>query len=146
MKSLNGWIIRQLNWAGNSSNKQGDVMKLMTNLETISEKISSGKVGSAKPWGGANVVICRQQPNSSTEGFYPDPNFVVTNHVEKVSWLFEQIRDVFCKEDGYGYWKEELFGRLGNVIDESYSDDPHISADDLLHSIISEAIVMAAEF
>ena len=121
-------------------------MKLMTHLEALSEKITGGKVGSAKPWAGADVVICRQRPSTSSEGFYPDPSYVVTKHVEKVSWLFEQIRDVFCEEDGYGYWKEELFGRLGNVIDESYSEDPRISADDLLHSVISEAIVMAAEF
>ena len=120
-------------------------MKLMINLEKLSEKISNGKVGSAKPWGGANVLICRQRPSSSSEGFYPDPSFVVTNHVEKVSWLFEQIRDVFCEEDGYGYWKEELFGRMGSAVDDCFGNDPDIPADELLQSVISEVIMMVAE-
>jgi len=120
-------------------------MKLHTELESLLAKITEGKVGNAEPWIGADVVICNELPDLSGEGFYPDPRFVTTEHVPEMSWIFEQLRDVFCEEDGYGYWKEEFFGRLGNVINEQCNYDPQITANDLLYSVITEAIVMATE-
>jgi hypothetical protein len=37
---------------------------------------------------------------------------LVTPHVEELSWLFVQLRNIASGLAEYGLWKEEFFGRL----------------------------------
>jgi hypothetical protein len=95
-------------------------------------------------WQGADVVICRKAPAPS-HGFYPDPRFVETEFVGEVSWLFVKLRNIFWDEDGYGAWKEEFFGRLGNVAVKYQAAATGLTCSNLLLAVIHEAYAMAEE-
>ena len=114
----------------------------ITRLKT---KIQSNQIGSSESWIGADVVITEVAPPPTNGGFYPDPRFVETKFVKELSWLFEQLRDIFWKSEGYGAWKEEFFGRLGNVATKFQSVCPEGSVSGLLTAVIEEASTMAEE-
>lgn len=114
-------------------------------IKGLLKKVEAGNVGMATPWQGADVVILKKAPSPSQGNFYPDPRFVETMYVEELSWLFEQLRDIFWKNEGYGAWKEEFFGRLGNVATKFQSVCPEGSLKGLLTAVIEEASTMADE-
>ena len=114
-------------------------------IQELHRQVEAGSIGTAAPWQGADVVILKKAPAPSEGNFYPDPRFVETKFVEELSWLFEQLRDIFWKSEGYGAWKEEFFGRLGNVATKFQSVCPEGSAKGLLMAVIEEASTMADE-
>ena len=73
-------------------------------------------------WQGADVVITSKPQIVEEGGFYPAPRYVVTSHAPELSWLFEQIRDIFIEINDYGFLKEEIFGRLGNTGNQILDD------------------------
>jgi len=111
----------------------------------LQKKIADGKISSSSPWQGGDVVILDKAPEPSVGNFYPDPRFVETKFVGELSWVFEQLRNIFWKNDGYGAWKEEFFGRLGNVATKFQSVCPECSIGVLLEAVVEEAAVMAEE-
>ena len=104
-------------------------------VEELQERIATGKIRRARPWHGAHVVIVAKAPQPSKGGFYPDPRFVETRHVGELSWVFQELRDIFQAVDGFGAWKEEFFGRLGNVANGFTSISPDGSARGLLLAV-----------
>ena len=114
-------------------------------IQDLLRLVEAGSIGAASPWQGADVVILKKAPAPSEGGFYPDPRFVETKYVKKLSWLFEQLRDIFWESEGYGAWKEEFFGRLGNVATKFQSVCPEGSVRGLLTAVIEEASTMAEE-
>jgi hypothetical protein len=114
-------------------------------IQNLLQKVEASNVGSATPWQGADVVILERAPAPSRGNFYPDPRFVETTYVKELSWLFEQLRDIFWNNEGYGAWKEEFFGRLGNVATKFQSVCPECSVKGLLVAVIEEASTMADE-
>ena len=114
-------------------------------IQDLLRLVEAGSIGAASPWQGADVVILKKAPAPSEGGFYPDPRFVETKYVKKLSWLFEQLRDIFWESEGYGAWKEEFFGRLGNVATKFQSVCPEGSVRGLLTAVIEEASTMADE-
>lgn len=118
---------------------------MMVKLERLGRRVASGKTGEAAPWDGADVVVCEVAPAPTEGGFYPDPRYVETRYVRQVSWMFEQIRNIFWDHDGYGGWKEELFGRLGNVVQAQTSRNNDVTLQQLLAALLHEASAMAEE-
>jgi hypothetical protein len=125
---------------------------LIDAIDQIAATVRRGGAGSEKAWGGAEVIICRKAPDrptdnsESSEGFQkPDKRYVETKYVEQLSWLFTRCRDIFNKQDGYGLWKEELFGRLGNVANKFQAAVPNASSIQVLEAVIHEAYAMAEE-
>ena len=100
----------------------------------LQKKIADGKISSSSPWQGGDVVILDKAPEPSVGNFYPDPRFVETKFVGELSWVFEQLRNIFWKNDGYGAWKEEF-----------QSVCPECSIGVLLEAVVEEAAVMAEE-
>ncbi len=93
-------------------------MKTNEELKRLNELIINMKIGKAKqPWGGADVVVVKEQPKTNTNGFYPDPFFVVSKNFSlEISWMFEQLRDAFYAENLIdGCSKIEFFGRLARA-------------------------------
>jgi len=119
--------------------------KTIARLENISSAVASGKIGSAQPWQGADVVITEDLPVIQSDSFYPAPRFVVTKHVGQLSWLFEEARDAFIGLDGYGFWKEEFFGRLGNSANRYLKRHEQHTAEALLLAVLHEAFCIAEE-
>ena len=125
---------------------------LIDAIDQIAATVSRGGAGSEKAWGGAEVIICRKAPeqpsdkSEKSDGFeYPDKRYVETKYVEELSWLFTRFRDVFRQQDGYGFWKEEFFGRLGNVARKYQTAVPSASSIQVLEAVIHEAYAMAEE-
>jgi len=119
--------------------------RTIARLEKISSEVASGKIGSAQPWQGADVEIRRDQPFVTASSFYPAPRVVVTEHVGELSWLFENARDAFKGLDGYGFWKEEFFGRLGNSAIRFMNRHEQHTPEALLLAVIHEAFCIAEE-
>jgi len=114
-------------------------------IRDLLRQVEAGSIGAASPWQGADVVILKKAPAPSVGNFYPDPRFVETKYVNELSWLFEKLRDIFWNNEGYGAWKEEFFGRLGNVATKFQSVCPDGSVNGLLTAVIEEASTMANE-
>ena len=120
-------------------------VRMKDKIQELLRQVEAGRIGTATPWQGADVVILKKAPAPSEGNFYPDPRFVETKYVKELSWLFEQLRDIFWESEGYGAWKEEFFGRLGNVATKFQSVCPEGSAKGLLTAVIEEASTMAEE-
>jgi len=118
---------------------------MKSKIEHLTELIKTDRIGTSRPWQGADVVITRKAPTPSDDNFYPDSRFVETKFVGELSWLFEQLRDIFMVSEGYGAWKEEFFGRLGNVAVKFQAVCPEGSLVGLLESVVEEAMTMADE-
>ena len=115
-------------------------------LDRIAEKVMTNAWGSAEPWQGGDVVVTTKAPPPTVGGFYPDFRFVETPHVAELSWLFEQSRDAVWKLDGYGAWKEEVFGRLGNEADSlGHESTDVVDVQHLLLGTLLEAYRMVFE-
>ena len=114
-------------------------------IHELQRQVEAGSIGTAPPWQGADVVILKKAPAPSDGNFYPDARFVETKYVKELSWLFEKLRDVVWNIEGYGAWKEEFFGRLGNVASKFQSVCPDGSVKGLLTAVIEEASTMADE-
>jgi hypothetical protein len=108
-------------------------------------QVAAGQIGVAERWQGADVVITNARPAPTKNGFYPDPRFVITIHVIPLSWLFLQLRDLFNLVEGYGAWKEELFGRLGNMSERFLGKNLEASAQELLLAVLREAYAIFEE-
>jgi hypothetical protein len=113
-------------------------------IDEIAERVRRGAIGQDEAWQGADVVICRNAPPPSRD-FYPDPRFVETEFVGELSWLFVVLRNIFRDEDGYGTWKKEFFGRLGNVAVKYQTAAKSLICSNLLLAVIHEAYAMAEE-
>lgn len=116
-----------------------------TLLKKISSEIAMGNIGVSEPWQGADVVITRKLPSIPANSFYPSPRFVVTEYDGQLSWLFENIRDVFHDVESYGFWKEELFGRLGNAANRYIQKHESHIVQKLLLAVVHEALCVAEE-
>ena len=90
-------------------------MNIQSNLVKLSTSIVDGQSGNSRMWQGADVVVTSKSPAIEEGGFYPTPRYVVTSHASELSWLFEQVRNIFMDVVDYSYLKEEIFGRLGNT-------------------------------
>ena len=96
-------------------------------------------------WQGADVVITSKSPCIEEGGFYPAPRYVVTSHAAELSWLFEQVRDIFMEIDDYGYLKEEIFGRLGNIANRFLSKNPDANVQETLLAVMHETFAIFEE-
>ena len=120
-------------------------MNIHSNLVKLSTSIVNGQSGNSKMWQGADVIITTESPAIAEGGFYPEPRYVVTAHASNLSWLFEQIRDIFMEIDDYGYLKEEIFGRLGNTANRFLSKNPDANVRETLLAVMHEAFAITEE-
>jgi len=120
-------------------------MNAYTKLVRLSNEIVDGRSGSSNLWQGADVIITSKSPISDEGGFYPAPRYVVTFHAHQLSWLFEQIRDVFIEIEDYGFLKEEIFGRLGNSASRFLAKNPEANSNEILLAVMHEAFAIYEE-
>lgn len=108
-------------------------------LDALSRKLLEEPISFIQEWGGADVVITMQPPQTHSGGFYPEPRYVVTPNAKQLSWLFVQLRDIFS--DLYdGASKVEFFGRLANAALRYQSKcRGNENQYDLLVAVLSEA-------
>lgn len=122
-----------------------DVKNMQKKLESLSKKVATNDIGHAEGWDGADVVVCAVAPPPTEGGFYPEARYVETRYVAEISWMFEQIRNIFWNHPGYGAWKEELFGRLGNVVQSQTARKTDASLEHLIAALLHEVHAIAEE-
>ena len=115
-------------------------------LEELTELVLSQKVGVSRDWGGADVVIGPPpRPVPTVDGFYPDPDYVATKHHRELSWLFEQLRDLFAPYIDFMN-KYEFYGRLADSANRFISTSGDEVQQDVLQSVLHEANSLLVEF
>jgi len=124
---------------------QISIDKQFVALQNLSGQIASDSIGKAKGWQGADVVISEEPLSVEPKSFYPVPRNVVTSYSAELSWLFESLRDAYTDLEGYGFWKEEFFGRLGNSASRYLTRNSRTSAKTLLLAVIHEAFCILEE-
>ena len=122
-----------------------EILEVKVRLSVLTEEVSAGKWHQTTFWQGADVVILEKAPTQTIEGFYPEPRFVETQFVAELSWLFERCRDMFMGLEGYGSWKEELFGRLGNMANRAQERISPLTCQALLLAVLHEGFAVAEE-
>lgn len=125
--------------------KDDHLIKVNDGVASLEKKISNDEIGESIFWQGADVVISVIQPELPDQSFYPLPRFVITPFAKNLSWLFEELRDLFINLEGYGYWKEEFFGRLANAANRQIEKKKQIPKIDLLLSITHESFCIIEE-
>ena len=120
-------------------------MNTFTKLVRLSTEIANGQSGKSTMWQGADVVITNKAPIVKDASFYPAPRYVVTTYASELSWLFEQVRNIFMEIDDYGFLKEEIFGRHGNTANRFLSRNPDANARETLLAVMHEAFAVAEE-
>lgn len=98
--------------------------ELVEQLAALQKMISDGDWGMAEPWRGADVCIVDVAPVPSPNAWLPDDEYVITPYVRELSWVFEQARNVVQDHDGYGSFKYEFFGRMGEAVNACGVDVP----------------------
>lgn len=114
-------------------------------VANLARRVLGGTVGSSDSYRFAGVRIVPIQPEPRPPGFYPEDRYVVTSHGAEVGWVFDELANAFGEAYGYGLWKDELFGRLGNAANWYLAHNPATSARDLCLAILCEASDMADE-
>ena len=102
---------------------------------------SSGPLPRAKSlWQGADVIITLKKQNIQSD-FYPAPFEVYTVHALELSWVFNDLRDLFMKEKLLDCRsKDVFFGELAECAVDVLEKDPHISAHHLCGQIVQQAM------
>lgn len=119
--------------------------KRRNDLIKLSQLIKEDKISKAdREWGGADVIITNRQPELSKNNFYPEPRYVVTKFSLELSWLFNQLKDIFSELID-GMTKIEFYGRLANA-GISYTSHSNNNCKELLLSVLHEAFAMLEEF
>lgn len=121
--------------------------KVIEELDSLAKLVVSGQSGKAQPWQGADVVVTNaiELGNPEVDSFYPSPRFVVTQYVGEVSWLFEKLALIFSNEKNYGAWKEEFFGRLGNMANRVIGIDANATVSEIQIAILHESYAIFEE-
>lgn len=111
--------------------------ELEINLEDLQQKVNNNKFLKVSEWGGAEVKISNkltpkleswrgdQNIVISFQNIEPRRRLVITNHSKELSWLFNQLQDIFRDriDDSSKY---DFFGSLAqtaiNCIEENKGD------------------------
>ena len=119
---------------------------LKEQLKRLRNQVLVGAIGASPDWGGADVVIGPPpRPVPTVDGFYPDPDYVATKHHRELSWLFEQLRDLFAPYIDYMN-KYEFYGRLADSANRFISTSGDEVQQDVLQSVLHEANSLLVEF
>jgi len=101
-----------------------NTIDMVQQLDTIKELIAAGDWGMAEPWRGADVCIVDAVPAPNPNAWLPDDEYVVTPFVRELSWVFEQARNAVWEHEGFGGFKYEFFGRMGEAVNACGTDVP----------------------
>jgi hypothetical protein len=85
--------------------------EIQSRVAGLADRVRSGELGRTEPWRGADVVVTPEYIPIEPNGFYPDDDQLITEHVAEVSWAFYELRDAFSSflTSESKYW---FFGTL----------------------------------
>lgn len=114
-------------------------------LDGLESLIQAGEWGVGSSQRYADVALVMRRPPNRADSFDPEDRYVVTRYVAEIGWCFDQIREIFSELEGYGNWKEELFGRLGNMVNWILTRKPEAGLVEVLNGLMHEAFAISEE-
>lgn len=112
-------------------------------LDDLRAQISLGAIGNSRDGGGAGVVVGPPSlPETSDDGFYPDPVYVATKYHRELSWLFGELRTVFALRIDF-INKFDFFGCLPDTANAFLNDqgDPDV-LEPLLIALLDRCVLL----
>lgn len=122
-------------------------MKALEKLNSLQKVVVSGEIGKAKgKWGGAEVSVVSKLPETSSDSFYPNPKYVVSEKFYlEISWMFEQLKEIFYSDKLLDYLdKYDFFDRLAKAANRGIENDSD-DCKSILLEILREAQMIYGE-
>ena len=118
-----------------------DVPDVPTGLQKLQEFLESDAPlpKAKKLWIGARVIITLKPQNIQGDfGFYPAPFEIITPYAQELSWIFNDLRDIFNKENLLNSMNKLFFyGELAECAAEKIKYEA--SARDLCRAVVERA-------
>lgn len=115
---------------------------LMT-LRSLAVRVANGEM-ERKPgrrYGFASTLVTdhAEKPNPNRWG--PPPRAFISPFPQEMAWIFSEVVGATNMLPGYGWWKEELFGRMGNAGNAYVEENPNSSPSQVGLTVVLEALV-----
>lgn len=116
-------------------------------VRALSARVARGEIGTARAWGGADVCIVRRPRKPSESSWGSEPKYVVTKYVAELSWLFEELRDIFYQLGGdIAGWKYDFFGSLADAAEFAIQMGKDASPEELLLAVCDVAATLPTRY
>ena len=115
---------------------------LMT-LRSLAVRVASGdierKPGRRHGFASTLVTDRAEKPNPNRWG--PPPRAFISPFPREMAWIFSEVVSATNMLPGYRWWKEELFGRMGNAGNTYVEENPNSSPSEVGLAVVLEALV-----
>ena len=120
-----------------------DTEQSLMTIRALAARIAEGDFPrrSGSHWGFADTLIAEKIPQAPVEDWRPAPRYFITPHAPNMAWLFSELAAGTRGLPGYGLWKEEFFGRLGNAGNSFTASEPTCTAQQLGLAVTLEAFM-----
>ena len=119
---------------------QEGIPDVSTGIGKMLEFLASGQPlpKAKKLWVGARIIISLKPQNIQDFGFYPAPFEIITPYAQELSWIFNDLRDIFNKENLLNSMNKLFFyGELAECAAEKIRCE--VSARDLCRAVVERA-------
>lgn len=93
-------------------------------IEKLETLVRAGKVtklaASTQPFGGADIMVVGKRPEAK-DSFYGEPTFVVTKHYKELSWLINQLKEIFSDRIDFAN-KLDFYAWIADTANRSIAD------------------------
>lgn len=120
---------------------------IIDKLNELHAIVNSGNIPCAKEhWGMHDAGFIDKLPETYGKGdFYPDPDYIVTPHSLKVSWLMEKLTSAWHAIDGLNRDRYDFFIPVLNAANDAVQRNPEISAEKLCCAVLFAAEKVIAD-
>ena len=85
-------------------------------------------------WSGADVCIVKHMP---VENYNKSHTYVVTEYARELSWLFEELRDIFTGDIADYFSKYEFYGKLAEAANAYLNSTEKPTVTQLLMAVLN---------
>lgn len=115
----------------------------LMSLRSLAVRVASGgierKPGGRYGFAGTLVTDQAEKPNPNRWG--APPRAFISPFPREMAWIFSEVVSATNMLPGYGLWKSELFGRMGNAGHAYIRENPNSSSSELGLAVVLEAFV-----
>ena len=112
-------------------------------LRSLADRIAGGDMR-RKPgrrYGFANTLVTDRPDKPNPRRWGPPPREFISPFPGEMAWIFSEVVKATNMLHGYTFWKDELFGRLGNAGKSYLNENPQASRTDVGLALVLEALV-----
>ena len=112
-------------------------------LRSLAVRVASGDIG-RKPGrrhGFASTAVTDRAEKPNPNRWGPTPRAFISPFPREMAWIFAEVVKATNMLPGYGRWKVELFGRMGNAGNAYIQENPNSSPSKLGLAVVLEALI-----